>query len=444
MKYIKTKVCICFSLVFICCMMYFVMRLALEKRAYSFDVTLKINEFLLQQQSLLQSMHDKIAPLIKKNEIENIAILLNAYEEHMYILSKRNVNVSSNIYFISLDAPQFIVGSTGLLDAKTWNYNPYYYAKVAENPGRIVTSTIYAGKSLPEYKLVNIGFSSDKNKQYLGQLDLHIAVAAIHQILSVQRLQHNWFDFKFNENIENPIIYMRTDAYWQAIIRPSLLTMMFFIVVSILGIICYACILYVVRLRTNLANNYEQIVLLKSETSIYKNVLSTQYKYGALRENIEQPISLYQIFMDAKTINMDMALAKGINIDIDCSGIEHIQVLYGIYLIQIFAGIIYETIKQLPKNSYIDVQVSVQEAKRQQNPIILFTLNDNGFYTELVSQPETKNIADIRAKGWEHIKLLLAQIQADMEFTHVAYQGNTILVSFVPQQYNNVINLAFQ
>ncbi len=306
----------------------------------------------------------------------------------------------------------------------------------------------YTQEAMPQYDLMNIGYGILADQQYLGHLDVQFARSALeaYVLQAIAPPQTKIFSLAFGSNIlDKPQINLLPEAYWLAILRPTLYVWGAIITALALLFIIYRLYAHAKQLAIDLLQAGQRVTELQSATNMYKNILSTQYKYGIEEQkNNKQMIHVQQLLDDVKIVNADLIKQRHITINFPAQIAEDFYIHANrLRVMQILSGILYEIRQQLPDHSMVSMQVAVHSitATRQK---LIFKFTDNGFYSALQDRDEPISSADVRAKGWDNIQSLIELESGVLDHVHTAYTGNTISVSLEQSVITNVINLAFQ
>lgn len=438
MKLKKARFLLIFCIWICGCMLFNSIQLAQKQKTYKNSITTEIEKFLRQQSYFLHSLREQILPYMQQEDLNMVIYLLRIYEDHMFILAKQGLSVATNIYLVSLDMPQYILGSNGQANLTMLAPHQNYYLQVVENPDTLIVSKIYTLDAMPKHKLVNVGLGMI---DLHGQIDIRMAVDAIERLI-VSMVPNEFFAFKFDDELSNPILEISPKAYWNAIIMPTILQGVYLFCVLI-GL--YIFQVYRQRygvLCADLHSVKAQNQNLNTSLSAYKDIVAIQYKYGdknMQKSNIS--LTMLEILTDAIAINSDLTHTRNISVSITDSDMAMVKIGKPLLCMQLISGILYEIIMQLPNAAKINVDIQIEYLGNSQQRIICEFVDD-GFYSTL-EYSEEPNIADIRAKGLERITYLLAELKAEIHHQHQAYQGNTITISFMQNVCSNVISLAF-
>ncbi len=418
-----------------------------KKQIFQSQLNTRMQSLLLQQQSVLRQLAHNILDPIKHNDITAIVANIRAYEDVLFTFSKLNLGVPVRIHFVSLSAPQEILGANGKLSNNSLVPDQKYYFDTLNNPTAIHFSRPYEQVAMPGFLLCNWGLGVlDHGANFHGQLDVQISLSALQDYLAINDFKNfRFFSFKLNhDNISQPEIVLNKHMYlyglflvWSAVILGLLFG---------LGI----CKIIYTRYEKRKQQQYELDILrinsskLISEVNIIKLSQSVQYKYGILAANdadVDSLIDLQQILQDAYDVNAENALSHNINVVVPDPANGSLR-FYGnrLRIMQILSGIISEGIHILPANSMLALQVEVVHL--QDNLCqITFKFQDNGFYNKLEHRNVQVSHTDVRVQGWDNINYLVDLELGELQHVHTAYTGNVISVAVTRKLQQKVFNI---
>lgn len=417
------------------------------KRQHDLEARLAIEleAFRLQQLTLLQSLSQQMLTPIQQNDLAKISASLRAYEDLSFIFAKTFTAVPVNVYFVSLTAPGLLLSGGGKLDMQMLAADEDYYLRLMNNPTQINFSKTYINSAMPEYTMLHWGIGVMAEDINLGQLDVKVSLKALNTYFHHKINTESLFEFKIilRDHLQAALMLNQTQ-YWS-----YLMLWLFFSLgtgIVVLSIIAYGRNLYLKNVQqqqtinTLQQENHGLICQVKN----YKLASDTQYAYGILAitqaTEIEQLIKLQQLLQDIRAVNAEFAASK--NVSIKLTATEHVFAFYGhkLRLMQILSGMLFEIINELSIGAVIELQFVLSNVAHGMQKII-FKFIDNGFYSQLFDRDEKKSAADIRVRGWQNIRDLIALEDGLLQHEHVVYQGNTISLHIVRRVANNVIVL---
>ena len=443
------KIIIVFALLLsalICCTS-FLMNLATHKRNYNDQITSKVQQYLAQQKIILHRLGGKLIPLVKQENIADIAQNLNAYEEIIFVLARQGLAVPVSVHLVSLDAPQQIVGSFGISTPTALAPDEAYYSQVVEEPLELAISQIYIKNEMPNYSMLNLGVGIEDNSgQYYGHLDVKLAVTALHDYIAHDHaLRSKLFNFSFAANNSlKPEITINSAACIIAGFNYVVLRLLILAIAVLIAIAAYKIYTKISRQIKVLQKNEKQIQLLNNRLHNLQMFIETQNKYGKLLKNVteqNQAIELRQLLNDVKAVNSEFAMERGVSLIFPEYNSDNLR-FHGnrLRLMQILSGMLHDIIWQMASMGQIELKVKLNDNQHGLQKLV-FSFTDNGFYNNLQDRNYELSVADVRCKGWTNICSLIEQENGILEHVHTAYTGNSISLSIQPKIVNNVVNL---
>lgn len=434
----KLRVVLIFICTTLCCVACYTVQIRDAKIAYVTQLQRRTHSLLQQQQAMLQGLGKQLQPLIQAQDWPGMRQILQLYEDQIFVLAKQGVSLAAKMQWLSLDAANKIISSKGINHSGLLAQEPYYLKSIAK-PQQLILSNIYTTLEMPEHHLINLGLGLLCKDEYCGHLEAQVSLPAIEAYL---RPNSNLFKYKIATSLQNPQISINARAYWLGLTR-----------YVIWGWMLVGVIMFVYTRIAHLHKNHKQTSLdlqtakqqleqAHNTAQIYKNILHTQYAYGAQNCDASEIINAAQLLSDVVMVNADLVKAREIQVKI-ASLPKHLR-LYANKLscMRILSGILYEILRQLPNGSRVDIQI--QNRMQNETQCITFLFSDNGFYATLEEREEAPNTADVRARGWSNIQRLITNLQGAFTYQHVAYQGNTISFSILRNASKNVVNLSLQ
>lgn len=416
-------------LTLIMCGISFTLHIITLKRQYSNVLRHEISQYLDQQKFLLQRLGQKLVGPIKQQDFNTVSQTINAYEEIIFSLAKQKLAIPANIYLVSLDADQQVIGGFGYTDQSILAPDENYYSRVVEEPGNIAISELYIKHEMPDYPLLNLGVGiTGTVNNYYGQLDLKLAVKTLQNYF----ISHELFSFKFvDNNLLSPKISFDKNNLMLYAVKFIFLRL--------------ASIILLITILTWLYKAYRQHLQLKISPLLAKidklqKFIEVQYNYGL--PAVGDKINLQQLLNDIKDLNIIFAEQKQIRLVFPEYNNNQMLCFYGnkLRLVQILSGMLYEIILHVSVGSMVEVKTILTDYPSNKQKIE-FIFNDNGFYEKLQHREVSLSTTDIRCQGWENIINLIDLENGLLEHQHVAYVGNTIRFSLVCQAVNNVVSL---
>lgn len=417
------------------------------KQRFQSQITMRMQLLLAQQQTILLQLSQNILEPIKNQDTATIVTNIRAYEDVLFKFSKLEIGLPIRIRFVSLSAPQQILGSNGKLSNESLAPDENYYLDIMDNPGMINFSKPYEELAMPGLLLCNWGLGIlEQGIDFRGLLDVQISVSALQDYLATNNFQKfKLFSFKLNpNNISQPDILIDARMY-----RYGLLGIWVAVMLGTLFIGGGLRLIYVFyhkyrHQQHNLAAMLDNLNKLTIDVNLVKSSRQVQYKYGILAANdasMESLIDLQQLVQDAYTVNAEDAVAHNINIVIPSSITSEIR-FYGnrLRLMQIISGIISEGINVLPANSTITLQVDILNLQERMQQII-FKFHDNGFYNKLEHRHVLISSTDVRVQGWDNISYLIDLELGELQHLHTTYTGNTISVIITRRFEQKIFNI---
>jgi hypothetical protein len=403
--------------------------------------------FLSQQQAILRQLSQSILDPVKNQDVTTIVAKIRAYEDVIFTISKSGLGIPVRIHFVSLSAPQLILGSSGRLNNNSLAPDEAYYLSIMSNPNTINMSRSYEQLAMPGFLFCNLGLGVlEHGTGFYGQLDAQLSLNALHDYLAANNLQNTkLFSFKLNtNNITQPDIVVNRRIYLY-----GLFIVWSAVVVSILLVVGISRLVYLLYCKYKHQHHEllivsENLSKLITDKNIMQSSRQVQYKYGILAandSNEESLIDIQQILQDAYAVNAEDAAARGIKIDFPASLNNYLK-FYGnrLRLMQILSGIIGEGINVLPGNSVIKLQVEISQVQYNLHQVI-FKLQDNGFYSKLEHRHVLVSSADVRVQGWDNINYLIDLELGELQYVHTAYTGNTLIFSITRKLEQKVFNI---
>jgi hypothetical protein len=417
------------------------------KHKFRSQITTRIQTLLTQHQAILRQLSQSILDPIKNQDIATIVTNIRAYEDVLFTFSKSGLGLPVRIHFVSLSAPQQILGSNGKSGAKALVPDQNYYIEIMNNPAVITLSGAYEELAMPGFLLCNWGLGVlDHDANFHGQLDVQTSVNALQDYLATNNLQNfRLFSFKLNaDNISQPDILMDRRMYMLGLFCVWAVVILSMLLIGGTCKLIYGLYSTYKQQRHNLSAANDSLNKLNIETSILKSSRQVQYKYGILAANdasVESLIDLQQLLQDAYAVNAEDAVTHNVTVVIPLSS-NHTLRFYGnrLRLMQILSGIIGEGINVLPANSVITLQVEVIQVQDNLQQII-FKFHDNGFYSKLEHRQVLASNADVRVLGWDNINYLIDLELGELQHVHTAYAGNTIILSITRKLEQKVFNI---
>jgi hypothetical protein len=135
----------------------YILHISEQKQEYTNNLHINIRKFIHQQTISLQRLSNHMVPILRRQEYGAISTYLAAYEDVLYGMAKQGYTLAGNIKFVSLNAPQIVLGSKGKLDAAVVAPDQEYYSKIVADPFLLAMSHHYSKPEMPNYPLVNLG-----------------------------------------------------------------------------------------------------------------------------------------------------------------------------------------------------------------------------------------------------------------------------------------------
>ncbi len=429
------------------CFICFVVHFAEMKRDYTAKLQTNINVYLQQQIATLSRLSDALIPVLQQKNYVQVAALLAIYEEITFAQAQQGAAVPINIHFVSLSAPQHIIGSFGELDLRSIASDSEYYSRVAEVPDQLAFSKIYTNTDMPEYPMLNFGLGiSDRLGVFYGHLDVQGSIIILQQYFNAQLEQYaSFFAFEINEqDFSRPIIKINRLNCWvlclKFIIWRTLILSLGCIVLSAL----YMLREKVKQMKDTLLQQQQQILSLSYDLKVVRKAQAVQAQYGALHTKDDralQIIILQQLLADVVAVNAEFAQQRAVQVDLPTDQCHTLRIQGNkLRLMQILSGILFEMILQQGAAGKIKIQVTLSARANDQQQLD-FTFTDNGYYSKLQDRNEAATRSDVRCKGWSKINALVEQLGATLEYVHTAYSGNKIQFTVINRLVNNVVSL---
>lgn len=439
--------CSCFVLCIVLCFISYVSHVTKEKKLFATQLSRNIDQYFLQQKYSLQRLGNSLLPALREQNTNIITATLNTYEEILFGLAQQDLAIPVSISWVSLSAPQQILGSFGAVATTALSPDTEYYIRAVEEPDTLAVSHLYIKSEMPDYPLFNYGLGiKDNSNNYYGQLDVKIAAVAFKEYITAKlNNDADLFGFELhNGNVSEPEIHLNQAQCWLGCLK--------YIVIRVAMLITFIASFFMMRkLVQRFIDQKNTLVLqsieLKNNThtlQIISQGQSVQRKYGELLQiglNNKQNISLQQLLTDIHAVNAPFALENNLQLELQSAKVTDI-LFYGnkLRVMQILSGITYEVLQQLGANGKLNLQINlIEQSHVKQTLEFIFT--DNGFYKTLQEREVMLSVTDIRCQGWQNISALIALEDGVLEHTHTAYSGNTIRLKITRELVNNVVKL---
>ncbi len=419
------------------------MQFAKAKQHYADQLQEQINQFIVQQNSLLQRLAKQMSFAVQQQDLPNIKLHLRSYEDLIFTLAKQNLTVPVNVHFVSLNAPQQIIGSNGKVDSNYLAPDEDYYSRSISEPNRLIFSGAYIKTEMPDHLLCNWGVGII-GQNYLGHLDVKAALVAIENYIQARVAPNELFSFQLSvPDLSKSSVKVNSVVFIAGLVK--------FVILCITGaILLYSAVFYLIKLYAYIKQQQQDISIMDKhiseqflELSALKLATKIQEKYGILAANEDHSysnIDIGQILSEVQTINTELAIARGVKIELVHDFEQPIHIYTNrLRLMQILSGITYSILQQLPDGSTLELQVILQELSNAHQKF-LFKFTDNGFYTSLQDEPHVCSLADVRAKGWDYINDLVEDEDGILDHIHAAYSGNTVYFTIIRKVHNNVVH----
>ena len=424
------------ALLVVCaCLLGFVTHLSCAKDIYHAQLTRQIEQYLAQQSIMLQRLGKNLIGPLKQSNIEDISQKLFAYEEILFLLAKQNLAIPVSAHLVAMDAPRKIIGSFGLLDVADLAPDEQYYTKIVEDPNNLAISQLYIKQEMPDYYFLNIGLGVvDSAGNYLGQVDLKLAVLALQAFLKSNLHEHaHLFNFKLaDNNLLNPQVSLNKTNFWLEFLQYMSLRIGLASILAWFSFVTHK--LYRENRQHQQESNQLQKQLLAANTKLSSAVSAAQVQnyYSLLATNGDnsQLIIVQQLLDDVKAVNLVWAIELGVQLSLPMPNQTNLLRFHGnkFRLMQILSGILHAIISMLSSGGNVELGIITRENQHGQHKLI-FTFQDNGFYDALPSKP------------WDEICALVGLESGELEHVHTAYVGNMISLTIARKLVTNVINL---
>lgn len=417
-----------------------------QRDALRKDLAVEVTEFWQQQELLLNKLSGELQDALQQHELLRIKYLLSVYEDIMFGLSQRNLQVPLTACLVSLNAPQQIVCGSGLSDSYRLNRDDEYYLRMIKNPGQITLSEVYFDENMPDYYFINwsVAIVDDAGK-YLA----HIEVKAAHEELC-KYLQARINDYRFEVYPATQLavgfdLRLRT----QGLLWNALLYIVYF--VGAVGVLCAIswCAYRNLRYQQRLTRQHDELTqkLAQVQTKLhwYQQWHVVQQRYGELSacaNNVIQEILLSELLQDILVVNQELALIRRIEVLLPEVSQKAIYVIAErLWLMRLLSGVLQEILCQSPSGSVITINFRL-EAQVDGPLAQQFVFSDNAFYTQLVDRQVIPNAYEIRCQSWLKLLELVRIHSGTISHEHTAYVGNTITIAIPKFIKRNVVPIS--
>jgi hypothetical protein len=131
---------------------------------------------------LVNFIGDKIIPLAKLKSYAEISNVIKELESSGYAFSSLSRYIPTKINWVHFQQPSFIIGSYNELDYSGLAPLNTYYTQCMNSRNNLVISKAYTSPIFPDTWMFHVGKGFfDKNKRYLGQVDLVFPLSTLQQ-----------------------------------------------------------------------------------------------------------------------------------------------------------------------------------------------------------------------------------------------------------------------